>query len=120
MKRFTCIAIVLLFLLCGCGDKPIEVGEFSYTAFCEYYNEDVPWIKHEGFVNTEKNRIETAEQAVQLAKKECTVEYDTIDVSYDNEEKMYLVMFSMEGWVGGDQSVCINHEGITKLIVYGE
>ena len=120
MKRFVCVAFALLFVLCGCADKPIEVGEFSYAAFCEYYNEDVPWIKHEGFVNAEKVEIESVEQVVELAKKECNVEYDTINVSYDSQEKIYLVMFSMEGWLGGDQSVCINHEGITQLIVYGE
>ena len=129
MKRFVCIAFAMLFVLCGCANKPIEVGEFSYTAFCEYYSDETEGIVSEGFVNTEKAEIESVEQVVELAKKECTVEYDTIKVEYDSEQKMYRVNFS-EGkvlvglqWgyvIGGDQSVCINHEGITQLIVYGE
>ena len=68
MKRLFCVVFALILVLCGCA-KPIEVGEFSYTAFCEYHNEDGPWIKHEGFINTEKVEIESVEQIVELAKK---------------------------------------------------
>ena len=127
MKRFVCIAFAMLFALCGCANKPTEVGEFSYAAFCEYYGDETEGIVSEGFVNTEKTEIESVEQIIELAKKECTVKYDTIKVEYDSEQKIYHVNFFKEkeilgyGYVvGGDQSVCINHEGITQLIVYGE
>ena len=82
-----------------------------------------------GFVNNERAEINNAEQAVELAKKECTVAYNSINVAFDAEEKIYRVNFSIGSTVvngqtvytlGGDQSVYIDQNGVTKLIVYGE
>ncbi len=132
MKRIICMLGIILFILCGCtqsnqSDQSSQTGKinqidtvsFSYTEDYETYGNGVG-VKKSGFVNTKPSELKTAEQAVDLAKKECTVEYDTISVAYDSDLKIYRISFSKEGWVGGDQNVYINLDGITKLIVYGE
>lgn len=76
-------------------------------------------VKGRGF----KNVTEVDEQdfdAVELAKNECTVEYDSYDVAYDSKNGIWRVVFYKSGTVGGDQTVYIDSDGITKLIIYGE
>ena len=77
-------------------------------------------VKRAGFVNTEELEIKDVDHAVELAKKECTVAYDTISVDYDAEAKVYRVCFGKENVPGGNQDVYINQQGVTELIVYGE
>ena len=123
MKRAICIVVVLLLLLCGCSQddnsRQIEVGSFSYADDCVYYKGD-PGIKQSGFVNNEKIEITSAEQAIDIAEKECTVNYDTVDVAIDAETEIYRISFYKEGWLGGDQNIYINQDGITQMIIYGE
>ena len=123
MKRVVCLVAVLLLLLCSCSkenkSQPIDVGSFSYADDCAYYKDD-PGVKKSGFVNNEESEFNSAEQVVDLAKKECTVEYDTIDVAVDSETGIYRISFYKDGWVGGNQDVYINQEGITQMIIYGE
>ena len=125
MKKLFCLLTVLLLILCACdqseqSDKP-SVDSFSYTADCLYY-EVRPGIKTTGFVNTEKTKLDNAEQALKLAEKECSVEYDTVKVSYDEDLRIYRISFYKEDVYidGGDQTVYINQDGVTQLIVYGE
>lgn len=123
MKRVICLFAVLVLLLCGCSqeNKPaqIKVESFSYEDDCDYYK-DEPGVKQSGFINIEKSELNSAEQAVNLAKKECTVEYDTINVAFDSDLIIYRVSFYKEECLGGNQDVYINQEGITQLIIYGE
>ncbi len=123
MKRVVCLVAVLLLALCGCSQnnktQQINVESFSYAEDCAYYK-DGPGVKKSGFVNNEESELDSAEQAVDLAKKECTVDYDTIDVAHDLETGIYRISFYKEGWLGGNQDVYINQKGITQLIIYGE
>ncbi len=123
MKRVVCLVAVLLLVLCGCSQnnnpQQMNVGSFSYTEDCAYYKDD-PGVTDSGFVNNEESELDSAEQAVDLAKKECTVDYDTIDVAHDSETGIYRISFYKKGWDGGNQDVYINQKGITQLIIYGE
>lgn len=121
MKRLICVVAVLLFLLGGCTESnQTAIESFSYEADCDYYKDDDLGVKRTDFINTEKSEVTSAEQAVVLAKNECTVEHDTISVAFDADTDIYRVSFSKKDWLGGNQDVYINKDGITQLIVYGE
>ncbi len=120
MKRAICLFFVIFLFLCGCSQKEkYTVVDFSYKSDYSCYK-DEPGVKESGFVNTEKCELKTAEQAIKLAKKECTVRYNTIDVAFDSDLKIYRVSFYKENQLGGDQNVYISDEGVTLLIVFGE
>ena len=123
MKRFICLLIVFLLVLCGCAQDVLpahaDEAEFSYKVDCSYYK-DGPGVIKSGFVNTEKTELKTPDQAIELAKKECSVEYDTIFVSFDPDLRIYRVSFFKGMQLGGDQTVYINEDGITLMCVYGE
>ena len=98
----------------------------SYGSVIESFNyyssklcADDAGVKDYGFNNTEKIP-ENEFDALELAKNECTVEYDSYTVAYDADNKIWRVVFYMSDTVGGDQTVYIGSDGITKLIVYGE
>lgn len=117
---------MFLVLLCGCSQKQqtdqanhLTIGNFSYEEDFNYYKDD-PGLHQSGFVNTEKADISNPEQVIELANKECTVDYDTVSIAFDATSTMYKVNFSKKNYVGGDQSVYINQDGITQLIIYGE
>ncbi len=123
MKRIIYVLAGLVLVLCCCS-KPessdqFNINEFSYKTDCSYYEND-PGVKLSGFINTEKCELKTAEEAVELAKKECVVEYDTINVAFDATMKIYKVSFSKENFLGGNQDVYIGQDGITLRIVFGE
>ena len=77
-------------------------------------------VHTEGFKNTKEATVTTVKEAIELAKKECTVEYDSVGVCYDAKAKVTRVLFYFEGALGGDQSVYFDENGKTLLIVYGE
>lgn len=78
------------------------------------------YAKYEGFVNTEEYPIHSANDALELAKKECTVPYNCISYWYYEEEDIWYVMFHEENTAGGNQDVYLGSDGITRLIIYGE
>ena len=123
MKRIVCLLFAFVFLLFGCSkdnsEKQINVENFSYKSDSTYYKDD-PGVKESGFVNIEQSEVNDAEMAVELAKKECTIEYDTVGVAFDSELKIYRVSFYKEDQYGGNQDVYINQNGTTQLIIYGE
>ena len=123
MKKTICLLFVFLFLLCGCSQKEqsnqLDIGSFSYTEDFTRYKND-PGVKQSGFVNTEKVQVSNASQAIELAKNECTVDYDAIDIAYDASSMIYRVSFFKTDCLGGNQDVYLNQEGITQLIIYGE
>ena len=97
----------------------LHLGVFSYDDDCRKYQNDWSFLK-ENFVNTEKTEIKDFKQAVEHAKNECVVEYDTIDVAYDATAEIYRVCFYKYEWLGGDQSVYLGKDGITQMMVFGE
>ncbi|MBE6713587.1 MAG: hypothetical protein E7580_08810 [Ruminococcaceae bacterium] len=59
-------------------------------------------------------------QAIELAKKKVTVEYDQTDASFDTEKGYWTVSFSKKNTLGGDQVFTITHEGKIIDIQYGD
>ena len=119
MKRVwsICLFILLVIALAACSNEEFVVGTFSYAEDCAYYEEMVT----DGFVNTESQVINSAEQAVELAKNEAKVRYNTIEVAFDETAAMWRVHFSDSRWdFGGDQLVYLDKNGITKKIVLGK
>lgn len=97
-----------------------QVAEFSYAEVLETYHENDPGVKNSGFHNASMVAIETLSDVLRLAKNECTVEYDTVDISYDSTACVWQVVFYKSGTVGGDQTVYMDCTGATCLVVYGE
>lgn len=148
MKRIIALMLILVlaFVFVGCGEKaehnhdhnhsqvevasnakPVtkpltEAPAFSYENDKDRYTkENATMLVHtEGFKNTKEATVTTVKEAIELAKKECTVEYDSVDVRYDAKAKVTMVSFYTEGQDGGDQSVYFDENGKTLLIVYGE
>lgn len=115
--------LTILTDLCGeqfAGGDIANVPAFSYQEDLQIYRENDPGIKCDGFQNTSESEVSIRQQAIDRAKNECTITYDTIDVFYDSTTDMWKVVFSTEGTLGGCQSVYLNNEGLTCLIVYGE
>ena len=79
-----------------------------------------PGVNPYAFKNTESAAVDDREAAIERAKNEVTIEYNFISVAYDNDAEIWCVSFSTQGSVGGDQSVYLDNNGITRLIVYGE
>lgn len=88
---------------------------FSYQKDLATFPKGKPGVKTKGFVCTSPSPIDNPEQAIEIAKKEITVEYDTISVEYDKTANVYKVNFSKEYHIGGNQSVYVNKNGIYYL-----
>jgi len=114
------LALVLFFTGCNQPKTNTDVSAFSYSEHAEIYKNDSAGVKHSGFVNTNEIKISSAEDALERAKKECTIEWDASHVSFDNELNVWMVSFYTEGMLGGDQCVYLDSNGKTLLIVYGE
>ena len=57
---------------------------------------------------------------MELAEDECTIDFDTITMSYDGEAEIYKFTFSAEEAeepYNDVQDVYIDKDGITKMIV---
>lgn len=109
------------------GDGKVEhitinenVSAFSYEEALQVYRGNDPGVKYDGFQNTSESEVKTCQQAIDRAKNECTIEYDTTDVFYDSTTEVWRVDFYTEGTLGGCQSVYLDNKGLTCLIVYGE
>lgn len=96
-----------------------SIPHFSYAEDAAIYVEGEPGVKTSGFVNTTETEI-AFENVVERAKNECTVEYDSVTTYFDTDECVWKVHFCTDGMVGGDQSVYLDCDGKTVLIVYGE
>ena len=101
-------------------DSDVEVEKFSYEKERSEFGETDGYIKTKDFHNTEKANINNKEQAIEIAKNEITVEYDSASVAFDENEQMWKVSFSKEGQFGGGQTVYLTKDGKTQLCVWGE
>lgn len=97
-----------------------KLTDFSYEEILKTYNEDVPGVRVSGFINTSRVAIESLADVLVQAVEECTVDYDTTDISYDSETSMWQVLFYKADCAGGGQTVYMDKYGITCLVVYGE
>ena len=96
-----------------------KTGVFSYEEVLETYKENDPGVKYDDFANTNRVALERIYDVIERAKNECTIAYTTIDVSYDSTSYMWAVLF-WSGTPGGGQTVYMDLNGVTCLIVYGE
>ena len=62
----------------------------------------------------------TEQQAIDLVKKDVTVEYNQTSARFDTEKGLWTVSFSKKNTAGGDQVFTITHEGKIIDVEYGE
>lgn len=124
MKK--CIAMMLAAFLVLMGLIVIlhrrpsgRVADFSYAddlAACG----NSPGVYAEGFRNVELQPVRNEDEAAHRAELECRIKYDAVQLAYDDDTDMWRVTFYSAGSLGGDQSVYLDGNGVTQLIVYGE
>lgn len=97
----------------------VTLDSFDFAKVEAQYGGPDEGVRGSGFKNIFKVSEEDFD-LLALAKNECTVEYDSYDVAYDEDSEIWRVTFYMADTVGGDQTVYIGTDGKTRLIVYGE
>ena len=98
-----------------------QPGSFSYAEVTAVFKAGDPGVKSEGFVNAESVPMSGRIWDVKTqALNECTIEYDTVIVNYDETAKVWEVAYSTANTMGNCQSVYMDENGVTLLIVYGE
>lgn len=100
-------------------ESHISIPDFSYAEESAIYVEGKPGVKASGFVNTSETEI-TIENVAEYAENECTIEYDNVTTYFDPIECVWKVHFSTTGMLGGDQTIYMDRNGKTILVVYGE
>ena len=115
------LSLVCVLSLIGCEQQGqhISIPDFSYAEDSAIYVEGEPGVKTSGFVNTTKVDVDFNNVA-DVAKNECTIKWDSCTTYLDAAECIWKVVFYNEGTVGGDQTVYLDYDGKTVLIVYGE
>ena len=105
-----------------------SLASFSYEEDAAIYKDGDPGVNPHAFVNTDLFPIENQNAAVERAKNECPIEYNATSEYYDDTADMWRIDFltvtqsedSTWTTAGNCQSVYMNGDGITQLIVYGE
>jgi hypothetical protein len=86
-----------------------------------------PDAQTSGFVNTTPKTITSMEDALRLAKQECTLEpqeslaeecYNMTAIYYDASTKMWKVVFRYSANSDIYQAVYMDHVGVTKMVVH--
>lgn len=104
----------------------MSLASFSYADESALYEDGDAGVKTADFFNVDTFPVDNQASAVERAKNECTIEYNATSEYYDNETGMWRIDFmtlSKEqgtAIVGNCQSVYLDSDGITHLIVYGE
>ncbi len=101
------------------GGASGNTSEFFYADDLAAYGND-PGVYADGFRNEQTQPVRNEEAAVLRAKEECTIEYEAVQVAYDDNTAIWRVAFYTGGVLGGDQSVYLDRNGVIQLIVYGE
>lgn len=119
-------------ILAACNQQNELTGQslasFSYEEDAAIYKDGNPGVNPNKFVNVDVYPIETQSDAVERAINECTIEHNATSAYYDSNVDMWRIDFltvvhNEDGIVatpGNCQSVYMNSDGITQLIVYGE
>jgi len=113
--RVTCNECIFKFIV-----PESSIGGFAFDNIQKTHKPGDPGVKTSGFKNTSKQTVTNSAEAAERAKNECTIEYDTVTVLRDGWDYVWSVTFSTQGTLGGCQTVYLNDEGVTLLIVYGE
>lgn len=115
--RLSLLFFSSLFSLCT---PPARVEPFSYAEVQAQNPPGTPGVRYDGFVNTAATPVYGPKDALRCAEAECTLEYDTTQISFDASTRMWCVTFCQSDFPGGDQRVFLDCNGVTCLIVYGE
>ena len=137
--RFPVFTLVLLLSLPACTQQAEtalssnelagqSLASFSYEEDAAIYKDGDPGVNPHAFVNTDLFPIENQNAAVERAKNECTIEYNSTSEYYDMDADMWRIDFhtvvnNEDGTfaiLGERQSVYMDSDGVTQLIVYGE
>ena len=94
-----------------------QLAEFSFDEDMESLKID-PNLRTNGFVNTSPEKTETAEDAINRAKKELKTEYSYTEVAFDCDESVWRVRFGSNDGPDGGCCVYITENGITLAVVY--
>lgn len=97
-----------------------ELAPFSWEQTAELWQEGDPGVRSHGFHNTTPQPVTDPEQAVELAQRECGTSWNTYAVTWDPVAQVWGVCFYTEGTLGGCQTVYLDTEGLTRLVVSGE
>ncbi len=97
-----------------------SIGGFSFGNVRKTYKAGDPGVKTDGFKNISEQAVTNSAEAVERAKRECTIEYDTVTVLRDGWDKIWSITFYTRSSPGGDQTVYLDSNGVTLIIVYGE
>ena len=132
------VLLLLLILIVGCHQETVDprhmrlYGDFSFEEVKNSLDMNGPNVKTEGFVNvSEVDRMDFL-IACERAELELDGDFDEYTVSYDRAEDVWMIRYShLEGLTswgrdgyrhsssGVDETVYLNGNGITLLIVYG-
>ena len=117
-------------MACNQQNEPANqsLASFSYEEDVAIYKDGDPGVNPNAFVNIDTYPIDNQNAAVERAKNECTIEYNATSEYYDSNADMWRIDFltithNEDGTLatsGECQSVYMNSDGITQLIVYGE
>ena len=97
-----------------------KINSFSYVEDFDLYRDNEGCILLEYDDKNVKHDYITSYQAIEIAEKDCTIEYTSFDLYFDPNTKFWKVVFYISGTVGGGQSVYIGNDGVVRMIVYGE
>lgn len=126
------LAAAMTLMIVGCSggfsQQPLALATFSYEEeLARYQQEDILTDPNQ-FVNQTESKIKDQLDAEDLAKKECTIEYNTISDYYDKNSDMWGIEFwTQEKQENGiiiekkgtqKQKIFLNGQGITKSIIY--
>lgn len=100
----------------GMPGSYVVLNEGTDTWWSEYGEEAMQIL---ATVKIADGVIEEAE-AIEIAKKNVTVEYDQTRAKFDAENGLWTVSFSKKNTAGGDQVITITHEGKNIDEEYGE
>lgn len=104
-----------------------SLASFSFEEDCSIYMAGDPGVKTNDFLNVYTYPIDDQTAAVERAKNECTIEYNATSEYYDSLTDIWRIDFftlnrNQQGQLvpilGNCQSVYLNGDGITQLIVY--
>lgn len=97
------------------ANDAFEIQDFSFkndVADLKYETEAETAIAGTGAVSTE--------EAIEIAKDKCTIDYNMTDVFYDSDDALWKIVFYTQNTAGNCQTVYLNYDGSVRLIVYGE
>lgn len=97
-----------------------NIESFSFAEESAKYKKGADGVNTSGFKNINISDANTQAKAIELAKNEVTVSYNTISVAYDRKQYIWRVTFYKANTAGGGQTVYLGVEGKTKLVVSGE